>query len=441
MDYCPHTKEDIAQMQAFIGINSIEELFADIPEKFRLQQIPDMSPALSEQETVALMKMIAGRNKLPRLTFTGAGAYAHYIPAVVSHLVGRAEFYTAYTPYQAEISQGILQAIYEYQTMIARLTGMEIANASMYDGASAMAEAAVLCGKMSGRAQILIARSVHPEYRRVVQTYAWANGYGVQEIPFAASGQLDMENLYNCLDENVAAVLVQSPNFFGCIEDVDSVANAAHAEGAFLISGFTDGTSLGILKPAGNCGADFVVGEGQSFGNPLNYGGPYLGIFAAREKYLRRIPGRLVGATVDKNGRRGFVLTLQTREQHIRREKATSNICSNEALCALAAGVYLAALGKNLRKLSLLNIYKTQYLKARLLQLPGWKAVFSAPVYNEFAVICPNSWDINKKLENEGIIGGYELAKDYPELGSSLLFCATELVSKGDIDHICRILK
>jgi len=300
MDYCPHTKEDIAQMQAFIGINSIEELFADIPEKFRLQQIPDMSPALSEQETVALMKMIAGRNKLPRLTFTGAGAYAHYIPAVVSHLIGRAEFYTAYTPYQAEISQGILQAIYEYQTLIARLTGMEIANASMYDGASAMAEAAVLCGKMSGRAKILIARSVHPEYRRVVQTYAWANGYGVQEIPFAASGQLDMGNLYNCLDENVAAVLMQSPNFFGCIEDVTSVANAAHAGGAFLISGFTDGTSLGILKPAGDCGADFVVGEGQSFGNPLNYGGPYLGIFAAREKYLRRIPGRLVGATVDK---------------------------------------------------------------------------------------------------------------------------------------------
>jgi glycine dehydrogenase subunit 1 len=325
--------------------------------------------------------------------------------------------------------------------MIARLTGMEIANASMYDGASAMAEAAVLCGKMSGRAKILIARSVHPEYRRVVQTYAWANGYGVQEIPFAASGQLDMENLYNCLDENVAAVLMQSPNFFGCIEDVTSVANAAHAGGAFLISGFTDGTSLGILKPAGDCGADFVVGEGQSFGNPLNYGGPYLGIFAAREKYMRRIPGRLVGATVDKKGRRGFVLTLQTREQHIRREKATSNICSNESLCALAAGVYLAALGKNLRKLSLLNIYKTQCLKARLLQLPGWKTVFSAPVYNEFAVICPNSWDINKKLENEGVIGGYELTKDYPELGSSLLFCVTELVSKNDIDHICRILK
>ena len=199
MDYCPHTKEDIAQMQAFIGINRIEELFADIPEKFRLRQIPDMPPALSEQDTVALMKMIAGRNKLPRLTFTGAGAYAHYIPAVVSHLIGRAEFYTAYTPYQAEISQGILQAIYEYQTMIARLTGMEIANASMYDGASAMAEAAVLCGKMSGRAKILIARSVHPEYRRVVQTYAWANGYGVQEIPFAASGQLDMGKFVYCL--------------------------------------------------------------------------------------------------------------------------------------------------------------------------------------------------------------------------------------------------
>ncbi|HQK91194.1 MAG TPA: aminomethyl-transferring glycine dehydrogenase subunit GcvPA, partial [Smithellaceae bacterium] len=363
MDYCPHTPEDIAQMQAAIGIGGIEELFADIPQKFRLREIPGMPAALSEQEIWERMKAQSEKNRAPRATLTGAGAYHHFIPAVVNSIVGRAEFYTAYTPYQAEISQGILQAIYEYQTMIASLTGMEIANASMYDGASAMAEAAVLCVRMSNRSKIAVARSVHPQYRRVLQTYLWANGCTLTEIPWLPAGQIDPPALSAALDKETAAVIVQSPNFFGCIEDIGPLADAAHQQGAMLIAGFTDATSLGLLKPAGESGADFVVGEGQSFGNPLNYGGPYLGIFAAREKYLRRIPGRLAGATVDQNGRRGFVLTLQTREQHIRREKATSNICSNEALCALAAGVYLAALGKNLGKLAALNIHKTQYLK------------------------------------------------------------------------------
>ena len=441
MDYCPHTSDDIAQMQAAIGVGSIEELFADIPKKFRLKQMPDMPASLSEQETLGLMQAISLKNRTPRMTLIGAGAYAHFIPAVVGHIVGRAEFYTAYTPYQAEISQGILQAIYEYQTMIAHLTGTEIANASMYDGASAMAEAAVLCGKMSNRSRMVIARSVHPQYRQVLQTYCWANGYTLDEISALPSGQLNLAALKNTLDDSVAAVIIQSPNFFGCIEDITPIADAAHQCGALLIAGFTDGTSLGILQPAGACGADFVVGEGQSFGNPLNYGGPYLGIFAAREKFLRRIPGRLAGATVDQNGKRGFVLTLQTREQHIRREKATSNICSNEALCALAAGVYLAALGKNLRKLAALNIYKTQYLKNRLLQLEGWQDVFSAPVYNEFALRCPNAHTVNKKLQAEGIIGAYDLQKDYPELDNTLLFCATEMLSKDDMDHVIEIIK
>jgi len=441
MDYCPHTPDDIKQMQASIGVASIDELFADIPEKFRLKQMPDIPAALSELETMSVMSELAGRNKLPQLTLTGAGAYHHYIPAVVGHIVGRSEFCTAYTPYQAEISQGILQAIYEYQTMIAHLTGTEIANASMYDGASAMAEAAVLCAKMSSRTKIIVARSVHPEYRQVLRTYSWANGYTVVELPYAASGQIDLNALQNQLDDQVAAVLIQSPNFFGVIEDVALVADAAHKKGSLLVAGFTDGTSLGILQPAGTAGADFVVGEGQSFGNPLNYGGPYLGIFAAKEKFMRRIPGRLVGATVDKNGQRGFVLTLQTREQHIRREKATSNICSNEALCALAAGVYLASLGKNLKRLAELNIYKAQYLKNKLLELAGWKEVFPAPVYNEFVMSCPDSKSVNKKLKKEGIIGGYELHKDYPELENVLLFCATEMVSKEAIDKFVAILK
>lgn len=441
MNYCPHTPDDVAKMQSAVGISSLDELFADIPEKFRLKQIPGIPAALSEPETSAVMSALAAKNKLPQMTLTGAGAYHHFIPAVVGHITGRAEFYTAYTPYQAEISQGLLQAIYEYQTMIAHLTGTEIANASMYDGASAMAEAAVLCAKMSNRTKILIARSVHPEYRRVLRTYSWANGYTVIELPYAPSGQIDLNALQRQLDDQVAAVIVQSPNFFGVIEDVAAAVDAAHAKGALLVAGFTEGTSLGVLNPAGAAGADFVVGEGQSFGNPLNYGGPYLGIFAAREKFMRRIPGRLVGATVDKNGQRGFVLTLQTREQHIRREKATSNICSNEALCALAAGVYLAALGKNLKKLAELNIYKAQYLKRRLLELTGWKEVFSAPVYNEFVLQCPDSQNVNEKLKNEGIIGGYELHEDYPELENALLFCATEMISRDDIDNIATILK
>jgi glycine dehydrogenase subunit 1 len=441
MDYCPHTPDDIKQMQAVAGVANLDDLFADIPEKFRLRQIPDIPAALSEQETIAVMSGIASKNKLPRFTLTGAGAYHHFIPAVVGHIIGRAEFYTAYTPYQAEISQGILQAIYEYQTMIAHLTGTEIANASMYDGATAMAEAAVLCAKMSNRKKIIVAHSVHPEYRQVLQTYSWANGYEIVELPYAPSGQIDLNALQTKLDDQVAAVLVQSPNFFGVIEDIAPVVEASHKKGALFVSGFTDGTSLGILQPAGAAGADFVVGEGQSFGNPLNYGGPYLGIFAAREKFMRRIPGRLAGATMDKNGQRGFVLTLQTREQHIRREKATSNICSNEALCALAAGVYLAALGKNLKKLAQLNIYKTLYLKNKLLGLAGWKEVFPSPVYNEFVLRCPNSRQVNEKLQTAGIIGGYELQKDYPELENTLLFCATEMISKEDIDKVAAILK
>ena len=436
MDYCPHTSDDIAQMQAAIGVGSIEELFADIPQKFRLKHMPGMPASLSEHETLGLMQAISLKNRTPRMTLTGAGAYAHFIPAVVGHIVKRAEFYTAYTPYQAEISQGILQAIYEYQTMIARLTGTEIANASMYDGASAMAEAAVLAAKTLGRTKIVIVRSVHPEYRQVVRTYAWANGYEVVETPYGKSGRLDRDALLQTVDERTAAVLIQSPNFFGVIEDIASVASAVHAKGSLLVSGFTEATSLGILKPAGQMGADFVVGEGQSFGNPMNYGGPYLGIFASTDKFLRKIPGRLAGATVDKEGKRGFVLTLQTREQHIRREKATSNICSNEALCALAAAVYLVSLGKNLKKLGELNIRKAHYLKEKISELKGWEIVFPAPVYNEFVVRCPDPQKINQKLQTEGIIGGYEMEKDYPELKNTLLFCATEMLSKDDIDGV-----
>jgi glycine dehydrogenase subunit 1 len=441
MDYVPHTPDDQKEMMRAIGIESLEALFADIPETFRLRGLLELPPPLSEQEIWEHMGRLACRNRLPVATLTGAGAYHHYIPAVVSHIVGRSEFYTAYTPYQAEISQGILQAIYEYQTMITRLTGTQVANASMYDGATAMAEAAVLAAKSLGRDRLVLARSVHPEYRKVVTTYAWANGFECAEIPFEATGQVNGEALQGLLDGRTAAVLVQSPNFFGVIEKIKPLADLAHGQGAFLVAGFADPTSLGILKPPGEAGADLVVGEGQGFGNPLSYGGPYLGILAGTEAFMRKIPGRLVGATVDREGKRGYVLTLQTREQHIRREKATSNICSNEALCVLAAAVYLASLGKNLKKLAALNVWKASYLKEILSALPGWKPLFTGPVYNEFALACPDAGDANRRLEKAGFTGGYDLAKDYPELGSGILFCATEMLRREDMDRVAALLK
>jgi len=441
MDYVPHTPEEQIQMMKVIGIESLEALFADIPEKYRLKKLLELPPPLSEQEIWEHTSNLAARNRLPKATLLGAGAYHHYIPAVVGHMIGRSEFYTAYTPYQAEISQGILQAIYEYQTMITRLTGTQVANASMYDGATAMAEAAVLSAKTLGKNRLLLARSIHPEYRAVVKTYAWANGYDCVEIPYGASGQVDSGALKDLLDDRTAAVLVQSPNFFGIVEDVKPLAELVHGRGALFVAGFTDATSLGILKPAGEAGADFVVGEGQSFGNPMNYGGPYLGILASTDAFLRKIPGRLAGATVDREGCRGYVLTLQTREQHIRREKATSNICSNEALCMLAAAVYLASLGKNLEKLALLNAWKAHYFKTKLATLPGWKPLFPGPVYNEFVLACPDVKAANSRLESAGYTGGYDLSKDYPELGGGILLCATEMLRKEDMDNVAALLK
>ena len=440
MDYIPHTADDEKKMLQAIGMASIADLFADIPEKYRIKQLLNLPGPLAEQEVAGLMKSISEENTIPVICLTGAGAYRHYIPAVVGHIVSRSEFYTAYTPYQAEISQGILQAIYEYQTMIARLTGMHVANASMYDGATAMAEAAILAAKTLNRRQIVMMRSIHPEYRQVVRTYAWANGYDVKEIAYGAFGQLDETALQQAIDGNTAAVILQTPNFFGVIEHISAAASIAHDRGALLIAGFTEASSLGILKPAGDMGADFVVGEGQAFGNPISYGGPYLGIMAGTDTFLRKIPGRLAGATTDKDGRRGFVLTLQTREQHIRREKATSNICSNEALCALAAAVYLVSLGKNLRNLAALNLQKAHYLKTRLASLKGWEPVFSGPTYNEFLMRCPDVQQVNDKLREAGIMGGYEAGRDYPELPGTLLVCATEMLNKEDMDRVISIL-
>jgi glycine dehydrogenase subunit 1 len=439
MDFTPHTPDDIAAMLQTVGISSLDDLFADIPAGYRLNRLLDLPEALVEQALWSHMTGIAARNTLPAMTLMGAGAYHHYIPAVVGHIVGRSEFYTAYTPYQAEISQGILQAIYEYQSMIAHLTGLPVANASMYDGASAMAEGAVLAGKTLNRDRILIGRTVHPEYRRVTAAYCAANNFILEEIPCDMRGRIDQAAFTATIDDRVAAVCVQSPNFFGIIEDLREFAPTVHAAGAILISGFTDATSLGLLRPTGELGADIVCGEGQSFGNPLNYGGPYLGIFAATDKFLRKIPGRLSGMTVDLDGNRGFVLTLQAREQHIRREKATSNICTNEALCALAASVYLVSLGKNLRKLAELNVYKARHLKGKLLALPGWEAPFASPCYNEFVLNCPDPGRVNAAWQEAGIVGGYPLGRSYPELQSGLVLCATEMLGKDDIERAAAV--
>ncbi len=438
--YIPHTEDDVKSMLKVVGVSSIEDLFSDIPPAYRLPRLLDLPPSLSEQGVSNLLSGLSHKNMVGDICLTGAGAYHHYIPSVVRHLSGRSEFYTAYTPYQAEISQGILQAIYEYQTMIANLTGMDVANASMYDGASAMAEAALLAARALNRRKIILMRSVHPEYRQVVRTYAWANGCEVVEVGYGRSGQMDTGQLKSTIDRETAAVIVQSPNFFGVIENIQTISAIAREHQTLVISGFADATALGLLKAPGDMGADLVVGEGQALGNPLNFGGPYLGIFAAKDAFLRKMPGRLVGRTTDADGRRGFVLTLQAREQHIRREKATSNICSNESLCALAAAVYLACLGKNLKRLAEINLQKVCYLKMLLSRLAGWTPVFSGPVYNEFLMHCPDPHAVNRKLQDAGMIGGYLVEKDYPELEGTLLLCATEMLSKEQICKIVRVI-
>ncbi|MCX7981415.1 MAG: aminomethyl-transferring glycine dehydrogenase subunit GcvPA [Syntrophales bacterium] len=441
MDYIPHTVEEINRMLQVIGVKSLEDLFVDIPPHLRLSRRLDLPGSLSEQELAQEIKVLSGKNRIPSLCLMGAGAYNHYIPAVVRHVISRSEFYTAYTPYQPEISQGILQAIYEYQTMILELTGMEVTNASMYDGATAMAEACLMALKARGTSRVVVSRAVHPEYRSVLKTYVGTNNYDVQEVPFDKEGRTDLRVLTNVLDHEVAVVVIQSPNFFGVIEDMAAIAHLTRERKISLCYTFTEALSLAFLKPPGDWGVDFVAGEGQSFGIPMNYGGPSLGILATTREFLRRIPGRIVGATKDREGNRGFVLTLQTREQHIRREKATSNICSNEALCALAACVYLSLMGKNIMKLARLNFEKAHYLADQLSKLKGWKLSFPTPFFNEFTLQVPDMPSVVEALSQEGILPGYVLNRDYPELASDLVFCVTEVVTREDMDKVVSILR
>jgi glycine dehydrogenase subunit 1 len=441
--YLPITAEDRKEMMSFLGIEDINDLFSDIPEQIRFKGKLNIPKALSEPEITKYFSRLAGKNvnSSEYTYFLGAGIYDHYIPSTVNHVISRSEFYTAYTPYQPEISQGELQAIFEFQTMICELTGMEAANSSMYDGPTALAEAANLAvGGVKGK-KVLVSRAVHPEARAILKVNARGQGYDVIVID-TKDGVTDVDALEASIDENTAAVIVQYPNFFGSIEDLAVIEKVAHKhKGLFIVS--SNPLALGVLKPPGEFNADIVVGDAQPFGIPMQLGGPSCGYFAVKEKLLRKIPGRIVGQTVDKNGKRGFVLTLQAREQHIRREKATSNICSNQALNALAASVAMTALGKRgVKEMAALNVKKTDYAKKEIRKLNGYEIVFDVPVFNEFVVKTPKPVaEINKALLKRKIVGGYDLGRDYPELGSHMLLAVTEIRTKEEIDSLVQGLE
>ncbi|MEW6662423.1 MAG: aminomethyl-transferring glycine dehydrogenase subunit GcvPA [Bacillota bacterium] len=438
MVYIPHTEQDRQQMLQAIGVKDIEELLTDIPAAVRLHRPLDLPSPLAEMDLSAHIRSLAGKNSNldEYACFLGAGAYDHYVPKVVDQLLLRSEFYTAYTPYQPEISQGTLQAIFQYQSMICALTGMEVSNASMYDGASAMAEAALMACDLAKRDKIVISRSVHPEYRETVLTYAHGKGLTVEEIPLE-DGVTSLAHLEKALDNQAGVVLVQHPNFFGCLEPVEEIGELARKNQS-LYAACTDPISLGLLAPPGDYGADIVIGEGQGLGNHISFGGPFLGFLACREKIVRRLPGRIVGQTVDSNDRRGFVLTLQAREQHIRREKATSNICSNQALMALSATIYLSLVGPNgLRQVAELCLQKAHYLYAQMTKVPGVRPAFNQPFFKEFTVRVSTPPDqINHSLLNRRIIGGLDLGRFYPELSGHMSFCCTEKRTKSEIDQL-----
>lgn len=443
MRYIPNSAEERAKMLDEMGVKSVEEFFASIPAHLRLNEPLKIPAAYSEPDLIKFFKNLAARNADPNRTssFLGAGSYDHFRPVIIDTIISRSEFYTTYTPYQPEIAQGTLQAIFEFQTMICQLTGMEVANASMYDGSTALAEAALMANRITRRNKVLVSQAVHPEYREVLDTYLRNSGMTVEYVPFNNSGQTSLDALN--VDEQTAAVMIQSPNFFGCLEEIEQAADAAHKAGALLVVAVAESVSLGLLKPPGSCGADIVVGEGQSFGIPPSYGGPYLGIFASRNQYQRQMPGRLIGQAVDVNGNRGFVITLATREQHIRREKATSNICTNEGLFMLIATVYLATLGRRgLQEVAYQNLQKAAYAARAIEQLDGYALLFQAPRFNEFVVKTPRpASEIVEKLLARDIIAGLPLSRYYQDMTHALLVCVTERLSREQIDQFVAALK
>ena len=445
MTYVPHTERETREMLAAIGVARLEDLFADVPAAVRFPALK-LPPPSSEMEIAADMQALARRNfdVDPSLSFLGAGAYHHFRPATVDYVLRRGEFYTSYTQYQPEASQGMLQALFEYQSMICRLTGMEVSNASHYDGATALAEAVVLALNVAQgkRRKIIMSPAVHPQYREVVRTYL--RGTYADSVTGDEDGRSDLADLLKRLDGETAALVIQNPNFFGQCEPVDGLADAVHRAGALLIV-VTDPIALGMFRPSGAYGADVAVADGQALGIPPSFGGPYLGILASRMEYVRRLSGHLVGETVDAGGRRGYVLTLATREQHIRRAKATSNICTNSAVCALAAAAYLATMGKQgLRDVAELCFHKSHYAAAEIGRLKGFAVnPQGRPFFKEFVVRLPRPpAEVNEILrERHGIIGGYDLGRDYPHLADHMLFAVTEVNTRAAIDRLVGALR
>jgi glycine cleavage system P protein (glycine dehydrogenase) subunit 1 len=442
MRYLPKSPAEREQMLAEIGAGSIDDLFSAIPGEYRLGRDLDVPRQQAESEIVDYFRAAAAKNSTGYASFLGAGAYHHYRPVIIDSLVQRGEFLTSYTPYQAEITQGTLQAIFEFQTMIAELTGMDVANASMYDGSTGAAEAVMMAARVTGRHKAAVARTVHPEYREVLATYAKHQGLPSTLVGYdAETGRIDLKALAAAVSEETAAVLVQSPNFFGVIEDIPAIAEIAHAKGALLIVSVAEAVSLGIVRPPRE--ADIVSMEAQSFGVALSYGGPFCGVIAAKERYVRQMPGRLVGQTTDGAGNRGFVLTLATREQHIRREKATSNICTNQALVALMATIFMTVYGKEgMRELAEHNLAKAHYAAQTLGAQPGAKLLFNGvPHFHEFVLETkepPGLW--SPRLLEENIVGGIDLSRWYPELKNCTLWCATEVIARNQIDRAAKVL-
>ena len=444
MSYIALSDKDKKEMLARVGVSSVEELFRSLPDEIKLKRKLAVPPALTELELNGLFEEVGRRNTLGQyLSFLGAGAYPHLIPYVVDALSSRGEFVTPYTPYQPEVSQGTLQVIFEYQTLICQLTGMDIANASLYDGATGAAEAVLMANRLNNKPKVLVPRSLHPQYRQTIRTYCRNLGLKLEEVGFDDKGEMKLSDLEAGFDDQTSAVVCQSPNFFGQVEDLKTIAERAHAKGALFIVVVAEALSLGILEAPGKLGADIVTGEGQSFGLPLGFGGPYLGFMACNKEFLRQFPGRIAGQTKDIEGRRGFVLTLSTREQHIRREKATSNICTNQALCALRATIFLETLGYDgLREMACQNIHKTRYAQSEFGKVKGLKVKFAGRPFNEFVLEFAKPWaTVDAALRKKGIIGGLGLAADYPELPDCALVCVTEMHRKEDIDRLAAALK
>jgi len=445
MRFLPHTDADIRSLLRAVGVAEVADLFTEIPAELRARAAVRLPPGASEPEVRGRLERLAGRNAAAaQPCFAGAGAYPHFVPAVVDQILQRAEFYSAYTPYQPEVSQGTLQAIFEFQSLVAMLLGMEVANASMYDGASAMAEAVLMAWRINAkRPRVLLSRALHPQYREVVRTYTTGAGaIELVEIPVAADGRTDAERLAAQLTDQVAAVVVGHPNFFGIVEDLEHIGTLAHARGALLVTATSEPIALGLLKPPGSYGADIAVAEGQSLGIPMSYGGPGVGLFATRTSYVRMMPGRLVGEAVDGAGRRGYVLTLATREQHIRREKATSNICTNHGLMALAVTVYLSTVGKaGLRELAVANTANAHRVAGRLTASGRWCLPFSAPFFNEFVLHGTHAAAAWETARSRGVLAGVPLRRWYPELADGLLVCATETHDAAAVDRLVEALE